>query len=226
MGINKISFISIFCYCYFFFCNPIIAQQTTEKLQVENESSNDRTKIRGNNVISVAIGSAVLNGDFPDPIYEIEMYVGYKRFFGSYVNLNFGYHKFNLANKDILNEGFMSFDLNLELNIFPHNLFTPFFYAGGGFNASNYFKRSDTKIQGGGGMEFLATESLGLKLFAEYNNVFTDELDGKISGDANDTFWRMGFGINFYLGTGGKHIKLGKNVPTVINSNPIIPYKN
>jgi len=226
LGINKISLKYIVLCCCFFFCNLIISQETGEKHHDETPTSFYKVEIRGNNVISAAIGTAVLNGDFPDPIFEIEMYIGYKRFFGSYVNLNLGYHKFNLANKDEFNLGFMSFDLNLELNISPHHLFTPFVYAGGGLNASNYFKKSDTKVQTGGGIEYLATKTLGLKLFGEYNYVFSDELDGKISGDANDTYWRMGFGINFYFGKGVKRKKINKNVPTVINSNPIKPYKN
>jgi hypothetical protein len=215
---------TVYLSCCFLFCNSLTAQQVSQNIQHQN--SKFETDFRGKNAVSIAVGTAVLNGDFADPLFEIYTHIGYKRFLGSYVNVNFGYQKFNLAYKDDFNEGFMSFDMNLELYLFPHHTFTPFVFAGGGLNAANYFTRTDSKVQAGGGFEFLVTASVGIKLFAEYNYLFTDELDGKISGDADDAYWRAGFGMNFYFGRRGKHKKLKKNESTVINSNPIIQYKN
>ena len=210
-----------FCYCLFL-CNTLIAQQISKDIPVNNDNSKFGQEIRAKNVLSAAVGTSIINGDYPEALFEIYTHIGYKRFLGSYVNINFGYHKFNLANKDILNEGFMSFDLNLELNLFPHNLFTPFIFVGGGINASNHFVQTDSKVQGGGGLELLVTGAIGIKLFAEYNYLFTDELDGKISGEADDVYWRMAFGVNFYFGKRSSRRKIDKNVLTVINSNPII----
>jgi len=221
---NAFLLYTVYLSCCFLFCNSLIAQQISQSIKHEN--SKFRTEIRGKNAVSIAAGTSVLNGDFANPLFEIYAHIGYKRFLGPHVNLNFGYQKFNLAYKDEFNEGFMSFDLNLELYLFPYHSFTPFVFAGGGLNAANYFTRTDSKVQGGGGFELLVTASVGLKLFAEYNYMFTDELDGKISGDANDVYWRGGFGVNFYFGKRGKHKKSKKNEPTVINSNPIIHHKN
>ncbi len=206
--------------CCFLFYNSLTAQQINQNIQHQN--SKFGTDFRGKNAVSIAVGTAVLNGDFVDPLFEIYTHIGYKRFLGPYVNVNFGYQKFNLAYKDEFNEGFMSFDMNLELYLFPHHVFTPFVFAGGGLNAANYFTRTNSKVQGGGGFELLVTASVGIKLFAEYNYLFTDDLDGKISGDADDVYWRAGFGMNFYFGSRGRHKKPKKNEPTVINSNPII----
>ncbi|NND50796.1 MAG: Curli production assembly/transport component CsgG, partial [Flavobacteriaceae bacterium] len=161
-------------------------------------------------------------GDFVDPLFDIYFHAGYKRYLGSHVNLNFTYHKFNLAYKDQFNNGFMSFDLNLEWNVLPFDSFSPFIYAGGGLNAANYFTRTDSKVQGGAGIEYLVSKGVGVKLYTDYNHVFTDELDGKIYGDAEDIYWRLGFGLNLYFGKHGRSNRITKNGPTVIESNPIV----
>ena len=179
------------------------------------------TAIRGSNAVSVAVGSAVMNGDLSDPLFEIYFHAGYKRFLGRQLNINFIYHKFNLAYKDQFNNGFMSFDLSLEFNFMPDNAFTPFIFAGGGLHAANYFTTTNTKIHGGAGVELLVMPRLGLKLFADYNHIFDDELDGLVFGDADDIYWRMGFGLNMYFGGLNKVKKLKKDSPTVIESNLI-----
>lgn len=214
-----------FC-CCLFFCNTLIAQQIGQDITLENYNPKFGTEVRGRNVISAALGTSIINGDYTEPLFEIYSHIGYKRFLGSYVNINFGYHKFNLANEDVFNEGFMSFDLNLELLIFPRNMFTPFLFGGGGYNASNFFTTTEPKVQGGGGLELLIAESVGIKLLAEYNYLFTDEIDGKVFGEADDVYWRMSFGVNFYFGKRSRRRRIDKNVPTVINSNPIIHNKN
>jgi hypothetical protein len=111
--------------------------------------------------LSLGVGTSVMNGDLANPMFEIYSHIGYKRFLGSAVAINLGYHKFNLAFEDVFKEGFMSFDLNLEWYIFPHKTFTLFIFAGGGYHASNYFESTETKIQGGVGFEYLLTERIG-----------------------------------------------------------------
>ena len=217
---------TIYFFCCLLFCNSLIAQQKIKDRQVTNYNPKFGLEVRGKNAITVAVGTSLINSDFSEPLFELYSHAGYKRFLGPYVNVNLGYHKFNVANKDVFNEGFMSFDLNLEWTLFPHNLFTPFLFAGGGINASNFFTQTEPKAQGGVGFELLVTASVGVKLFAEYNYLFTDVLDGRISGEANDMYWRMAFGVNFYFGKRSNRKKIGKNVPTIINSNPIIHVKN
>ncbi|TDY07636.1 curli production assembly/transport component CsgG [Meridianimaribacter flavus] len=182
---------------------------------------------RSDNVIDIAGGTSVMNGDyFTDPLFEVFFHVGYKRYIFPYLNINFGYNKFNLAYKDIFNEGFMSFDLNLEYTMLPYEKFTPYVFVGAGYNAANYFERTDMKAQAGLGVEYIVIEGLGLKLYADYNYVFTDELDGFEFGDADDVYWRIGFGINFYLGGTKKREKILAKLPTVINTNSIIEKQN
>jgi len=184
------------------------------------------SEVRGTNALSLAGGTAIPNGDYSDAAFDIYMHIGYKRFLGPYINLNVGYNKYNLVYKDISNEGFMSFDANLEIMPFPKSIFSPFIFGGGGLNAANYFVTTDYKLQGGAGFEILIARSIGLKLFAEYSLMFTDELDGKIYGEADDAYWRAAIGFNIYFGKRVRKKAVDKNEPTVINSNPIIHSNN
>ena len=104
----------------------------------------------------------------------------------------------------------------------PHQRFSPFVFAGGGYNASNYFKQTATKFQGGGGIEYIVTDGFVLKLYTDYNYVLSDELDGLIAGNSDDTYFRIGFGINYYFGANSSKTKLKKGEKSIIKSNPII----
>lgn len=201
--------------------NSILAQQDTITGITKNLKNANFYEYRGSNTISVGLGTSVMNGDLVDPIFEIYSHIGYKRFINPHFNINFGYHKFNLAYKDVLNEGFMSFDLNVEGLFFPNARFSPFVYLGGGVNAANYFTQVDPKVQGGIGLEYIMTEGYGIKLYSDYNHVFSDELDGKVFGDADDIYWRIALGINYYFGGSKKQKKIKKDQPSVINSNQI-----
>ena len=193
--------------------------------QTKGESKNTSDSYfnlnRANNVITASVGTAVINGDFPDPIFGFYGQIGYKRFINPFLNVNFTYNKFNLGFKDIANNGFMSFDINVEGLLMPNKPFSPFVFAGVGLNASNYFKQSDIKTQMGFGIEYIVTRRLGLKLFTDYNYVFSDLVDGKEFGSSDDAFWRIGFGINYYF-RDDKKKKESISGPSIINSNPII----
>lgn len=177
---------------------------------------------RGTNVFEVGIGASIINGDLPDPMFEIASRFGYKRYISPHLNIGLAYSKFNLAFKDTYNEGFMSFDLNFEYLMSPYRKFSPFLFAGGGYNASNYFDQTATKLQGGVGLEIIAAKKFGLKLMADYNYVFSDTLDGLEFGDSDDAYWRILFGINLYFGGNKTKERVLKDFPTVIKSNPII----
>lgn len=205
--------------CCLFLGKLSVAQEVKDDNIEKFQSTRNSPEVRGKNALTIAGGTAVMNGDLTDPLFESYFHVGYKRFLSSYVNLNVTYHKFNLAYKDLFNNGFMSFDLNLEVNFLPENSFTPFIFMGGGLNASNYFVQTDAKIQGGGGIEYLISNKIGLKLFTDYNYVFSDELDGTVFGESNDIYWRVGFGLNLYFGKHGRSSRSTKDGPTIIESN-------
>lgn len=213
-------------FCSFFLCHNLLAQNQESTSEIKSEkfySTKFGAEIRGKNAFTAAIGTVVPNGDFMNPLWEIYFHAGYKRYVSPHLNINFMYHKFNIAYKDLFNNGFMSFDLNLEANIMPYDTFTPFVYAGVGMNAANHFITKDFKAQAGVGLEYLVTEKVGLKLVTDYNQVFSDDhLDSKIFGDSDDVYWRMSLGLNVYFGSRLKTNKIAEDVPTVIETNPIV----
>lgn len=177
---------------------------------------------RGTNVLEAAVGTSIMNGDLPSPIFEIVSRIGYKRSIFPHLNIGLTYNKFNLAFEDFYNEGYMSFDLNLEYIISPYRRFSPFLFAGGGYNASNYFDETAIKFQAGAGFEIIAARRLGLKIMADYNYVLSDALDGKVFGDSDDAYWRILVGVNLYFGGHDKKERNLKGGPTIMNSNLII----
>lgn len=218
--IAKQFFLQLFT-CMFIGMFPINlkAQTFPDSIKIKKTGFYD---LRGINVFDIGAGTSVINGDFIDPQFEIYFHVGYKRYLIPHLNVNVSYNKFNLAFVDIYNEGFMSFDLNLEATLLPHHKFSPFIFAGAGYNASNYFKQTAMKYQGGGGIEYIPVDDIGIKLYTDYNYVTSDELDGLIAGASDDTYFRIGLGLNYYFGGTKKKSKIHKNQPSIIKSNPII----
>lgn len=193
----------------------------------QEESKNSDKKAfffdyRGANVIEAAIGTSNINGDLPNPMFELAFRVGYKRSLSPHVNIGLTYNKFNLAFKDVYNEGFMSFDVNLEYLISPYKKLSPFMFAGGGLNGSNYFTQTAAKFQGGAGFEIIVAPGMGLRMLADYNYVLSDTLDGRIYGASDDAYWRILVGVNMYFGGRDKKDKILKGSPSIMNSNPII----
>jgi curli production assembly/transport component CsgG len=199
-------------------CNICAQEQDYEKNK-KRHSKLAFFDLRGTNAIDVAIGTTFIDGDLPDPEFEIYFRIGYKRQITNHLSLNLTYNKYNLAFKDIYNEGYMSFDANFEFLFSPYKVFSPFIHAGYGYNASNYFESTSTKVQGALGFECIIMDGVGLKLFGEYNYAFSDELDGLIEGETDDAFIRVGFGVNLYFGGNKRKQKLLSQIDTVIQSN-------
>lgn len=189
---------------------PRLSEESTAKLIEDFDSEKDEaistelyerflTERRGNYAVTAALGGTLINGDLPNPQPEFNSKIGLKKTLNPYLNLGFTYNKFNLENKQVLNEGFMSFDLNLEYSVLPYDNLTPYLFAGVGTNASNYFEAIDPKVQAGFGLEYLVKDNLGVYIYGEHNLVFSDKVDGVVSGKVDDMFYRFGVGVNFYL---------------------------
>ncbi|RNC86730.1 MAG: hypothetical protein ED556_04740 [Winogradskyella sp.] len=154
---------------------------------------------RGKSVINIAAGTSIIDGDLSNSRPEFFGRVGYKRYLNPYLNVNGSLNQFNLRNEGAFDEALTSLDFNAEFTILPYDNLTPFVYSGFGANARNSFSNVDLKFQYGLGLEYLVSDQLGLTLFGEQNILFTDELDGVISGKRDDFYYRFGLGLNFYL---------------------------
>ena len=157
------------------------------------------TERRGKSALTGSFGFTSMNGDYANPEMEFSAGLGYKHYIKPYLNINFNYNRFNLANEGVFNDGFMSFDLNAEVNFLPYDTFTPYLFGGFGFNAFNDFDSIDPKLQIGLGFEYLISNNIGLIIYGEHNYVFNDELDGLDIGKNDDMFYRVGAGLNVYF---------------------------
>jgi len=185
---------------------PRLSEEGTKKLlddyDREKEEANatelyDRflTQRRGKDAITGALGISLIDGDLPNAQPEFNAKIGYKRFLNQHLNVGFTFNKYNIENKGIINEGFMSFDLNLEYNILPSDNFTPFLFGGVSTNASNDFKAVDPKLQFGAGLEYLVKDNLGIYVYGEHNTIFSDVIDGIEAGKRDDMLYRFGLGV-------------------------------
>ncbi len=192
-------------------------EQSESIEDLESKISSFGPLVRGKTAFTAGIGMGVMNGDLPEAQFDIYFNAGFKQFLGDYVNISLTYHKFNLVFMDTFNEGFMSFDLNLETYFAPYRTFTPFIFAGAGLHAANGFEQTEFKAQAGLGFEVLVDKSIGIKLFADYNQVFSDLVEGIEFGDSDDVYWRIGTGLTFYFGKPLEN-KVAKEIPTVKDS--------
>ncbi|GAK93370.1 curli production assembly/transport component CsgG [Nonlabens ulvanivorans] len=109
-------------------------------------------------------------------------------------------HKFRLKNTDLFNREFAASELNVHLTMLPYDKFTPYVYGGGGLNHANWFEQNDLKVQAGLGLEYTLSPSIGVKIYADYNAVLSDELDYVVAGQRDDHYLKFGLGVNIYLG--------------------------
>ncbi|MFP4846624.1 Curli production assembly/transport component CsgG [Winogradskyella sp. PE311] len=177
---------------------------------------------RGTNVFEGAIGAGTLIGDAENTSYGLFYKLGYKRSITDHLLLGLSYNSYNLS-YDSIEQELISIDFNIEFLVLPYDDFSPFLFGGFGYNALNDFEISAVKIQAGFGFEYIVASKFGLKLFAEYNYSLDDEVEFLINDQEDDSFLRLGFGINLYFGGENQRLKRLEKIPTKIKTNSILP---
>ncbi|BAO55954.1 CsgG/HfaB family protein [Nonlabens marinus] len=145
-------------------------------------------------------GATYANNDLPNPYYEYSLLAGVKYNFTPFLGLYGQGSGYRIKNTGTLNRQFASTDLNLEFTVLPYEKFTPMIYAGPGLNYGDGFNVIDFKAQAGLSFEYLVSPSIGIKVYGDYNVVFSDEMDRIVSGVRDDQYYKFGAGINVYLG--------------------------
>ncbi len=154
---------------------------------------------RGRFAFDLAGGATLMQGDYSNPVTKPFGKAGMRFFFTPNFNLNGSVNAVKLGNKDLLDVGYATGDLNLELIVLPYDHFTPFVYAGTGVGFNKEFENFHSKFQYGAGLEYLVTDQLGFRAFAEYNLNFTDNLDYLVRGKRDDYYWKFGVGLTYYI---------------------------
>ena len=202
----------------------VIGNAQEEETQKDNSNLYRKLEfynLRGTSVVDISAGTSLINNDYPEPELEFYFRLGFKHYLSEFLNLNLCFNRYNLAFNDTFNEGYMSFDLNLEYLVSPFSQLSPFVYGGYGYNTNVDFDNSQPKVQAGLGLEFIIFEKLGVKIFGEYNYVLSNELEGLIVPDNDESFIRAGVGLHFYFGGSKRRERLLNSIDTVINSNLI-----
>jgi curli production assembly/transport component CsgG len=117
------------------------------------------------------------------------------------IDLSIGYQK--LENKNFFKSEFLNYDMNLEYLTLPHNAFSPFFFGGLGMIYDLDEKRDRSvkfKTQFGGGIEYMFSNTIGLRGRLSYNLGFDDDWDQLEAGKINDHFLQIGLGLKIDLG--------------------------
>ncbi|MBF7090214.1 hypothetical protein IUY40_01480 [Flavobacterium sp. ALJ2] len=157
------------------------------------------TERRGRFGIELGGGATYMQGDYPNPVAKPMARGAAKVFITPAFDISASTNVFKLGNKDKLDVGYATLDLNLELSILPHDVFTPFVFGGAGLGFNSKYKNFHSKVQFGGGLEYLVTSNFGVKVYGEYNVNFTDMIDYVDSGVRDDFYWRFGLGVTYYF---------------------------
>ena len=127
----------------------------------------------------------------------------------SFFSLRFSGDFFSLRNDDSFDENFIGAGVDLKYNVLPFDALNPYLYAGPGYAFSMAQDAPDDvpsgfpKVRYGGGLEYLVSPGIGVKIFGEHNFTFSDELDFRVHGKRDDHYFLFGAGINIYFGSGG-----------------------
>ena len=147
-----------------------------------------------------SMGVSQIRGDYANPTYQFGFDFKLKYTFDD-PKFNFWgtVGRFELDNKGVFHEAFITSGLNIEYTILPYEKFTPYIYGGIGSISRKNLEESFLKLQGGLGVEYLVTNKIGLFINGEYNLLLDDNLDGQVVGKKNDLVWRFGTGVNIYF---------------------------
>lgn len=140
-----------------------------------------------------------IKGDYVDAKMNVGGKIGFKYFLTDHINAEVNVSAVTLENQDIFHQNVFGSELNLEYLFLPKFKFSPFIYVGAG--SFFYPSKTSYKAQLGGGVEFLASKSVGLRALAQYDLGFSDDWDNYVYGRRKDMGVRFGVGINFYFGS-------------------------
>lgn len=167
------------------------------------KSINDR---RREYAIGISSSSLLYAGDFPDAKLktgtEMNFTYSFTPSWAGSAHLGLG----QLGTANFYNSDVTYLEINGIYRMKPYNTVTPFIFAGMGGVTENITNRFDfsskmyAKSQIGIGFEYILNNTVGIKASADYNYVFSDDLDRVSQGKFNDFYWRGNIGLNIYFG--------------------------
>jgi len=183
-----------------------------EFLETERDTLNTSNIVTKNIGIGFDVSVQNYAGDYPDPkarpAMDIFLRYGVSDRFSLAFNTGYG----ELADKDNFNTGIACMELRGIVSFFPRNRLNLYVFAGGGSinfwaedKQGNRFKRGkdfggwEPTFLSGIGLEYFINKHLSANMTFDNHFTLSDQLDGIISGDIDDTFWNGKAGLIFYL---------------------------
>ncbi|MFT5863959.1 MAG: curli production assembly/transport component CsgG [Flavobacteriales bacterium] len=145
----------------------------------------------------VSFGSTLFDGDLSKKEFGSMASLGLTKKLTNNLSISGNAKYLNLQGGNTFDVDYYSADLNLEYDLLPSDNFGPYLYAGGGYIFGDEI--STAKFQYGLAVVYKMSDRLGLRVFAEQNLTFSDELDNAINGKRDDFYYNFGFGIKYYL---------------------------
>lgn len=181
--------------------DSIISKFETEKEVADATEIYGREKKSRRSMFSMEIsgGGALIDGDYDNSLVRPMARGALKFRMTPSLFLSASLNGVNLVNKDRLDVGYLTADLNAELYLLPKEQLSPFIYGGVGFGANRLIENTHFKVQYGAGLEYLLTDNIGLKTFVEHNLNFSDNIDYIERGVRDDFYFKLGFGVTYYF---------------------------
>ena len=159
------------------------------------------------NSLSFIGGMGIIDGDYANKEWDLFGSLQYQKQINEYISLGVTGTIFEINNEPQFRDTFVSADLNATIDILPRDNLSPFLYAGPGVvlgvsnrNTGNIYY----KMQYGGGVEYNFTPKWGVKVFAEHNILFGDDIDQQVQGTRDDFYFNFGLGLNYYFNMNGR----------------------
>jgi len=189
----------------------LITAYNQEKEEAELTGLYDRKHIdrEYKSSIGVSLGGSLISGDYSGEEFGPMVKVDYSAKLSESFFLNIAGSAFELSNGDSFSETYTNLDFNAGFMVLPNDKLSPYIFGGAGYvfnlggDIPEGFDSSYFKTQYGIGLEYLISQKLSLKAFAEHNILFSDDLDYIDQGKRNDQYFNFGVGLNFNLGSNG-----------------------
>ena len=174
------------------------------KAEDENTELYDRKFVTRDlkNSINATVGTGQVLGDYTQKNWDFFTSLQYQRKVSNTFTVGITGSSFKLNNGEVFDESFFGLDLNGSFNVLPNDEVSPYVYFGPGFifrNSKENKSGNFVKAQVGAGVMYFLSQRWGIKAFAEYDFVFSDDVDYLINGTRDDHYYNFGMGINYYF---------------------------
>ena len=185
-----------------------ISEYNQEKEDAELTGLYNRKYISRNykSSIGMSLGGSLISGDYSNEEIAPMIKIDYSAKLNNSFFLNFAGSAFELSNGERFSDTYAGVDLNAGFLVLPNDNLTPYIYGGGGYvfnlgsDIPEGIDKSYFKTQYGVGLEYLLSQKISLKAYAEHNLSFSDDLDYIDQGKRKDHYFNFGIGLNFNLG--------------------------